>query len=305
MGLSPLRWSGGKSKLLSKIRFWLEPYNAPGYADVFLGGGSTILDVASRHPSLPLWANDLDPLVYSFWQVVGVEPDDVFEDFIRSLPVPPLPPPLGFYEPFVEPVHPPDLVGRARKLFLANRLSFGGKIGAGPGGGWDSSWVETSPDKPPENGWGSRYNYIKLVKQLQDCRRLLHGRLTLRNQDCLEFVNEVPDDYFVYLDPPYVKWGKRMYKTAMNYEQHRALREVLTSRKRWACSYDLAPLVEELFGSSSLCPVTVFYPFGKSRKTECIIVGGLVNVVPLGECPFTLGFKDVPLPEGWTVSLVR
>ena len=295
MGLSPLRWSGGKTKLLSKIRFWIEPYNAPGFADVFLGGGSTLLEVASRNPTIPLWANDLDPLVYSFWQVVGGESEDLFKEFICSLPVPPLPPPRGFYEQFLDPVHPPDLIGKARKLFLATRLAHGGMVGAGPEGGWDMA----RPD-----GWGSHYNYPALVKKLMKCRHLLHGRLTLRNLDCIEFLKEVPEEFLVYLDPPYVIEGKRLYLTTMNDEQHRALREVLTTRKRWACSYDLAPLVEELYGASSLCPVVAFYSFGKKcHKTECIIVGGRVNVVPIGECPYTLGFKDLPLPEGWTFSL--
>jgi hypothetical protein len=69
---SPLRYPGGKSKLLRHIAPLLAPAlaKAEAFAEPCGGGGSTALWVAENHPKMKIILNDLDPEIAAVWRVV-------------------------------------------------------------------------------------------------------------------------------------------------------------------------------------------------------------------------------------------
>lgn len=65
---TPLRYPGGKSKMLSKILPHF-PFMAgvEEFREPFLGGGSMAIEVTKSYPSLKVWVNDLHYPLYCFW----------------------------------------------------------------------------------------------------------------------------------------------------------------------------------------------------------------------------------------------
>ena len=69
---TPFRYPGAKNKLLpllmAHIKQILDQQNS--FSDVFVGGGSVLLEVATKYPNIQLFANDKDRGVYCFWKIV-------------------------------------------------------------------------------------------------------------------------------------------------------------------------------------------------------------------------------------------
>lgn len=68
---SPLRYPGGKSRLVPKILRRI-PADIEVYAEPFVGGGSVALNVAKTREGLPVLATDYDAELIKFWQAVQV-----------------------------------------------------------------------------------------------------------------------------------------------------------------------------------------------------------------------------------------
>ena len=68
---SPLRYPGGKAKVLDAIleRF---PEQFLEFREPFVGGGSVFLAVRQKFPNVPVWINDLNLDLISFWRTVQI-----------------------------------------------------------------------------------------------------------------------------------------------------------------------------------------------------------------------------------------
>ena len=81
---SPLRYPGGKQKIVSKL-FPLAPKNIIEYREPFLGGGSVFLHFKQQENEIKhWWINDGYQPVANFWQQVANCPDDTIK-MIRAL----------------------------------------------------------------------------------------------------------------------------------------------------------------------------------------------------------------------------
>ena len=81
---SPLKWAGGKAKLMDKIEevyskdfFWYgEKYT---YIELFGGGGSSWLFVLQYYHPMRMIVNDINPNVINFWRCVQSDPKALCE----------------------------------------------------------------------------------------------------------------------------------------------------------------------------------------------------------------------------------
>ena len=72
---SPLKWAGGKSKLMNKIE---EVYNEDfilnskkyTYIELFSGGGSSWLFVLQKYNPKQMIVNDINPNVINLWRCI-------------------------------------------------------------------------------------------------------------------------------------------------------------------------------------------------------------------------------------------
>ena len=74
---------------------------------------------------------------------------------------------------------------------------------------------------------------------------------------------------FINLDPPYVKKGAQLYKNAFREEDHRELCELVSKCKRkWNVTYDICPLVADLYHSYRSSYLDVTYSIQSSKKAK-------------------------------------
>lgn len=254
---SPLRYPGGKAQLSGLLAAVIAVNGRRGgrYYEPFAGGGGAALSLLNSGVVSELYLNDADVRIYAFWQAALHQPEEFAELILTA--------PLTVDEwrrqraMADNPEGHSDLaVGFA--AFYMNRCNRSGIItGAGPIGGYQQRG---------EWGLGARFYRETLaarVRQLAEWR----GKIHLSCEDALAFLartrhngdgaDGVPQ--FVYLDPPYVGNGRRLYLNYYGEPEHRALAEWLggTETRQWLMSYDDSEFIRELYGGYQVdtCPI--------------------------------------------------
>ena len=78
------------------------------------------------------------------------------------------------------------------------------------------------------------------------------NRIIISNYDAVEFLSTgVLNHYyktFINFDPPYVMKGSQLYQNSFSKEDHKVLSNLISKcRRKWIVTYDICPLVEELY----------------------------------------------------------
>ncbi len=248
--LSPLRYPGGKSKLIDYLYSQLCQDQLDTFVEVFAGGASLGLSLLDANVVHRLILNDKSLAVYSFWKTVLECPQELISRLQGPLPTHR---DLEFAKTELalrnDPT--PDL---AWSFLLSNRLSYSGIVMANPLGGKNGS----------QEALLSRWN----PKKLED--RILHihsmrKRIELYNEDCFDFIenkawwSEEKEGRTIFLDPPYFLKGPKLYPLAFTKEDHCHLAELLEDLYReFPCAdiiltYDNTPYIRAL------------YPFAEQR----------------------------------------
>src|SRR5271165_3718113 len=141
--ITPFRYPGSKNKLLpiliSEIDKIIYTSKCKAFADVFVGGGSVLLEIANKYNEIQLFANDKDYWIYCFWKIVSDENTSNLNkllDMMESLPTIPL-----FNQWRQNDSR--DEIECAYKAIFFNRTTFSGILTSGPIGGQEqkSKWT--------------------------------------------------------------------------------------------------------------------------------------------------------------------
>lgn len=229
--LTPFRFPGSKCKSLPTLSKYLDRIIKKQFVDVFVGGGSVLLDVAERYPNIQLFTNDKDYNIYCFWNVITDEKIDQLLELMKQKVT------LKLFHKLRE-TKTNDEVESAYKAIFFNRTTFSGISTSGPIGGKDqkSEWTVDC-----------RYNYKILRQKILYCNKLLSGRTVVENKDFSEYKPLIKTDYPTYLDPPFYTKGDTLYPEKMNHDEHANLANILTTRKNWVLSYDDCPEIRTLY----------------------------------------------------------
>lgn len=259
---SPLRYPGGKTKFYSYVREILAQNDLIGqtYIEPFAGGAGLALKLLLNDDVSRIIINDFDPAIYSFWYSV-LNDTERFCEYISTVQL--------TQEEWQEQrnkylrqdaTNPLEL-GFA--TFFLNRTNVSGVVKGGLIGGQDQSG---------KYKLDARFNKEALIdKILKIAAR--KDQIILLNQDAKELIQpaQLRKYYkvFINLDPPYVKKGAQLYKNAFSEKDHRELSKLISGCKRkWIVTYDICPLVAELYKAyrSSLLDVT--YSIQSSKKAQ-------------------------------------
>lgn len=259
---SPLRYPGGKTKFYPYIRDILECNDLLGetYIEPFAGGAGLALKLLLNNNVNRIVINDLDPAIYCFWQSILQEPS-AFCDLIMSVPL--------TQEEWKkqreiylhhDTSNPLEL---GFSTFFLNRTNVSGVVKGGMIGGQKQSGTYKLDARFNRNSLAEKVvNIADRKKQIvvlnYDAKRLLQP-------------NELRHFYkaFINLDPPYVKKGQQLYKNAFCETDHRELYQLISRCKRkWIVTYDICPLVAELFSSYRSSYLDVTYSIQTSKKAK-------------------------------------
>lgn len=244
--LSPLRYPGGKSRVIDSIFVRLQRDKMDCFVEVFAGGASLGLSLLDSGCIGKLVLNDVDRQVYLFWRSVLESPGYLLSRLERAA----LPTHKDFWEAkeAIAAFQQGDAVPEdwvAWSFFLLNRLTYSGIQMAHPMGGKHGSQQQLL----------SRWN----PKELQS--RILHihqmaDKIELHNLDCCAFLEQLAAWYprcTLFCDPPYYVKGPLLYPTAFSAVDHERLAYLLNDLYRGfdgpdiILTYDDAPEVRELY----------------------------------------------------------
>lgn len=269
--LSPLRYPGGKRKLVTYVASALDRNGIPKINRIiepFAGGAAMSISLVEAKIAHEAILNDLDPLVSSFWSVVFSDHHFELADRILDAKVT-----LAEWEK-QRVANPTDIVDKAFKCIFLNRTSFSGSLNpsAGPLGGKSQSSA---------NRIDCRWNANELADRIWRLGRL-SGKVRVYNRDFRSLVGSFrsahsrnPDLLALwYFDPPFFHKADKLYRHWFRNEDHRALARCLERlNEPWILSYDSCPEARQMYidypGRSA---VDMRYTAAKSmtvQKIEC------------------------------------
>ncbi len=214
---SPLRWIGGKAKLVKKILPLLPEHET--YVEVFAGGASLLF---AKRPSRVEVINDLNSGIVNFYRVLR-DPEKL-EKFHRLISFMPY-----SREEYLNCrdnwMNSEDDVERAVQWFMAVRQCFGGVFGSGFGISVTSG----------NHGMATNVaGYLKAIAKLPEVAERLR-RVQIEHRDFRKILKQYdrPKTLF-YLDPPYVgmtRKAQKVYEHEMTDQDHEELVEIATNMK--------------------------------------------------------------------------
>ena len=188
---TPLRYPGGKSRACTKM----DPYfpdlrEYTEFREPFLGGGSVAIHVSKKYPHLKITVNDLYEPLINFWvqlQTFGDELTEKIRNYKSTHPEP-----ESAKELFLEAKErindkSLDCIERAAAFYIVNKCSFSGLTES------SSFSKQASISNFSLRGIEKLPGYSEIIS---------HWHI---NQYSYEycFRENIHDDLFMYLDPPY------------------------------------------------------------------------------------------------------
>jgi DNA adenine methylase len=267
---SPLRYPGGKARLAGMLRDIIDLNGLEDceYYEPFAGGAGAALTLLEQKAVSRIHLNDADSRVYAFWHS-SVHESERFAARILEIPVT-----IKEWRRQRKICAGPSKhsqfdIGFA--AFFMNRCNRSGVLsGAGPIGGYSQS-----------GSWrlDVRFNRQELAARVLQLGRL-RSKITLSDKDALDFLKEALPRGFrrkrvlVYLDPPYVQKGQRLYLNAYESQDHGKLCAYLRMQKslHWFASYDDTPLVRKHYSGLKVCLLPIQYSLQVKRVAHELVL---------------------------------
>ncbi|PDQ36530.1 MAG: DNA methyltransferase [Candidatus Lumbricidophila eiseniae] len=263
--LSPLRYPGGKAALAGFFGDIIHAMQIthPRYIEPYAGGvgaGVALL----RHGIVDhLVVNDIDPAVHAFWRSV-VEENTKLVELVRSTPVT-----IDEWQKqrdIYRTRDESDLLRLGFAFFFLNRTNRSGILNAGVIGGQHQEGTYKID---------ARYNRENLIERLTQIGELAE-RITVTDRDGRSVIQHYAQDEhaFMYIDPPYVQAGSRLYLNAFDGRDHIALAAMVNDAKEahWLMTYDTAPVIENLYRDQFQCRLELTYSAEHPGQAEELLI---------------------------------
>lgn len=223
---SPLRYPGGKTWLYPFVKSWLSNKKNNFLIEPFAGGASVGLAAAIEGWVEHVILADLDANIFCFWDaVLNGHGEWLAEKVIR----------FEFTEKNVISAldnESNSIQDRAFALLLNNRISHGGIMALGAG-----------RIKNGENGKGLKSRWYPDTLHRRIMKIVKHRRrISILNDDAFTLISKYSNDEkaIFFLDPPYTKAGKRLYKYS-DIEHEKLFQAAQDIQGDFLITYDYSP----------------------------------------------------------------
>ena len=205
--LTPIRYPGGKSKVVKKMLAPRFPENFDEFYEPFIGGGSVALFIAQMYPEKKIHINDLNTKLYEFWLFLQNSPDALVESLhnIRDS-FDPNEPEKGkeLLERMTEALYEGDgnLLKVAASYYVLNKISFSGM---------------TEHASLSKEAYRKTFNHKNIDRLTEIASHMSNFEIT--NQHFKDVMNNPQENDFTFLDPPYMIESSNLY--GKNGEMHK------------------------------------------------------------------------------------
>jgi DNA adenine methylase len=275
---SPLRYPGGKailSEFLTDV-IDLNDLRDCTYFEPYAGGAGAALSLLKNRVVPEIYLNDADVRIYAFWRA-ALHHAERFVERIASVRLTI----TEWRRQHEICAHPSKhrLFDVGFAAFYMNRCNRSGVLtGSGPIGGYEQSGT-----------WrmGVRFYRETLAERILRFSKM-RGNIHVFQQDAIDFLKATlprgrrRKQVFVYIDPPYVNNGQRLYLNAYKAEDHKLLAKYLRTQKTlpWIMSYDDSALVRELYQPCKMALLPIRYSLQAKRSAYELIIAPDNVVVP-------------------------
>ena len=275
---SPLRYPGGKACLTGFLTDVIELNNLSGcaYYEPYAGGAGAALSLLRNGVVSQIFINDADERVNAFW-VSALGESERFVDKVLTAPLTM----TEWYrqrEICANPgAHNRFDVGFA--AFFMNRCNRSGVLtGAGPIGGLEQ-----------KGEWklGVRFSREPLAERILKLASV-RNQIHITHLDAIDFLKSTLPlgrnrrKVFVYLDPPYVHKGQRLYLNSYETRDHAQLARYMKGQVTlpWIMSYDDTDVVRELYCDQQLTSLPIRYSLQTKRSAKELIIAPYRVLLP-------------------------
>ncbi len=273
---SPLRYPGGKAKVVPFLRSYVEANNLKNgiYVEPYVGGGAVALDLLMSGFVSQIYINDKDRSIFAFWHSILNRTDD-FCDLIERTPI------------SMEVWHQQreiqrdkenaDLLELGFSTFFLNRTNRSGILSGGVIGGLNQQGSYKMD---------ARFNKSSLIDRIRAIGTFAE-RIHLFNQDAIELVRSLVEKLptektLYYFDPPYYVKGKGLYLNHYHENDHKDISEYvkLLLNHYWLISYDNAPYIINLYKDFRQVIFELIYSASNSGKGQEIMIFSPKSIIP-------------------------
>ena len=253
---SPLRYPGGKSRAIQKLKFLL-PNNFEEYREPFVGGGSFFIYLKQKRPDLKIWINDLNEELYWFWVHSQKDSEKLAREVTKfrnrrkngqNL----------FTDMVNADVSKLTEFDRAVRFFILNRITFSGVVESG---GYS------------QQAFDMRFTPSS-IKRLAEMGEVLQG-IKITHKDYSELLKDDNERIFTFLDPPYFTASKsKLYgkngTLHTGFDHDEFAREMKKCKQSWLITYDDSPEVRVNFAFAKICihPWQLQYGMNNYRQVK-------------------------------------
>ena len=262
---SPLRYPGGKTKLIAYILETLEINDLVGgaYVEPFAGGAGIAWYLLLNEKVKHVCINDLNASVHAFWYCVLNETQELSQRIMET--------PVSIDEwhkqKLIQDSSDATIIERGFSTFFLNRTNRSGIIKGGVMGG---------KKQDGKYKLDCRYNKEKLIKKIESIANLKE-RVTLTQKDAKVFLYEdiknMDKKCLINIDPPYYVKGKGLYQNFFEHDDHYELSNVIRALdKPWIVTYDNAPEINDIYNDYSPLSFDLTYTAQTKRKGSEVII---------------------------------
>lgn len=252
--LSPLRYPGGKSKLIDYLATQFRKESLTTFVEVFAGGASVGLALLDAGLTQHLVINDTDPGVFALWNLVVNNPDPLLKRLSDTTPN------RAMFQSCQHMLDEPSYWGQADLAWatlVCNRLGYSGITKARAMGGKQGTAAQLL----------SRWN----AETLQSRIRYIHSMADRIEVTCIDAIELLEHSAYwdeqatCFIDPPYVAKGKDLYRRWYEEDDHEQLAFIIQSLYQGipgadiVITYDDCALIREIYPYAEVVTVSRQY----------------------------------------------
>ena len=264
MFYSPLRYPGGKGKILSFMidLIKLNKLENIEYVEPYVGGAAVALGLLLNNMVSKIYINDSDKAIYAFWDSVL----NYTDEFIQKIEKTPITvEEWRIQKSIYNNIEQHSDLDIGFSAFFLNRCNRSGVLKGGIIGGYEQ-----------KGNWkiDARFNKQDLIKRIE--KIALHkDKIQLYNEDTADLLEKHKETFkncILYLDPPYYEKGYQLYKNHYKPSDHEKISKLVKELNcYWVVSYDNVDPIIALYNDIPKREFNISYSAGKNRSGKEIM----------------------------------